>query len=113
MPPLCGGAARARSVNAGSKAAGPGYWMHETSGVLRPAVETFLAGGPLSPAQIAALRAYLRQWIMAPVWDGNPFAGLEDRAALAELRDTVDDLATREAIARWLGYAADEGIDPL
>jgi hypothetical protein len=39
----------------------PGYWMYETSGVLRPAVEAYLAGGPLSEAHIAALCAYLRQ----------------------------------------------------
>ena len=98
----------------GASVAEPHYWMHETSGVLRPVVEAFLAGGPLSPAQIATMRAYLRQWIMAEVWDRNPnAAGIEDRAALADLRATVGKLNSREALARWLGYAADEGIDPL
>jgi hypothetical protein len=31
----------------------PGYWMHETSGVLRPVVEAYLHGGPMTEADIA------------------------------------------------------------
>jgi hypothetical protein len=53
----------------------PGYWLHESSGVPRPAVEAYLAGEPMAEAQIAAMRAYLRQWIGSPVWDQNPYAG--------------------------------------
>lgn len=49
----------------------PGYWMHETSGVLRPAVEAYLNQRPMSKKQIAAMRAYLRQWIAAPEWRGE------------------------------------------
>lgn len=82
----------------------PGFWMHETSGVLRPAVEAYLAGGEMTPAQIAALRAYLRQWIAAP-WAPGP--------ALAALREGVDGLTSRPAIAAWLAWALREGIDPL
>lgn len=33
----------------------PDYWMHEVSGALRPAVEAYLAGGPMTAEQIAAL----------------------------------------------------------
>ena len=91
----------------------PGYWMAETSGVLRPAVEAYLDGGPLTAEHIASLRAYLRQWIMAEVWDGNPHAGGEERARLANLRAGIDDLTTRAAIARWLDDATDIGLDPL
>lgn len=80
----------------------PGFWMQETSGVLRPAVEAYLRGAPLAPDQIAALRAYLRQWIAAPLWHG-----------VDDLRDAVDGLTTREAIARWLTHADELGIDPL
>ncbi|HEY1301462.1 MAG TPA: hypothetical protein VGF07_13265 [Stellaceae bacterium] len=99
----------------GEVVAGPGYWMHETSGVLRPVVEVYLAGKPLSPHQIAILRAYLRQWIMAPIWDCNPYASNEDRVRLAELRAVFHRgrLTSREAIAGWLADALDEGIDPL
>jgi hypothetical protein len=35
----------------------PGYWLHETSSVLRPAIERYLRGEVLSPEDIAALRA--------------------------------------------------------
>ena len=82
----------------------PGYWMAETSGVLRPAVMAYLHGRPLSGGQVAALRAYLRQWIGAPCWQG---------AAIAELRRGIDDLTSREAITRWLDRAEAAGIDPL
>ena len=53
--------------------------------------------------QIAALRAYLRQWIAAP-WIGP---GIE------RLRTKVDRLQSREAIEDWLGDALAEDIDPL
>ena len=60
----------------------PFYWMYETSEVLRPAIE----------AQIAAMRAYLRQWIAAP-WKGP---------GIDALRQRIDDLTSREAIESWL-----------
>jgi hypothetical protein len=81
----------------------PGYWMHETSGVLRPAVEAYLQGRrALTGEEIAAIRAYLRQWIMAD-WQGD----------VSTLRASVDGLVSRTAIKRWLDDAAEWGIDPL
>ncbi|MCA1452818.1 hypothetical protein I6F35_06235 [Bradyrhizobium sp. BRP22] len=80
----------------------PGFWMHETSGVLRPAVEAYLQQRPMSPEQIAAMRAYLRQWIAAPLWGD-----------VDELRRDIDQLTDRAAIDHWLARAADVGIDPL
>jgi hypothetical protein len=82
----------------------PGYWMGETSGVLRPAVAAYLNGEPMTAAQIAAMRAYLRQWIAAPVWQGP---------TIAALRAAVDDLTNRNAIERWIDIAIDAGLDPL
>jgi hypothetical protein len=82
----------------------PGFWMHETSGVLRPVVEAYLKGEPLSGEQIATMRAYLRQWIEADVWDGP---------GIDVLRASVGTLTTRAAIRRWLDAAMDEAIDPL
>jgi hypothetical protein len=35
----------------------PGYWMHETSGRLRPAVEAYPKGAPMTGEQTAALSA--------------------------------------------------------
>jgi hypothetical protein len=83
---------------------GPGYWMYETSGALRPAMAAYLQRDELTPSEIAAIRAYLRQWIMAP-----GFAG----PAIDALRASVDGLTSRQAISRWLDIALDEGIDPL
>lgn len=80
-----------------------GYWMNETSGVLRPAIEGYLAGGDMTPEHIVAMRAYLRQWI------NGDFRGWR----IAELRREVELLTTREEIERWLGHAMDLGIDPL
>jgi hypothetical protein len=81
-----------------------GYWMDETSGRLRPAVEAYLRDEPMSQEHIAALRAYLRQWIADPGRRGP---------LIAALRNSIDDLTSRETIERWLNIALDAGIDPL
>jgi hypothetical protein len=80
----------------------PGFWMNETSGVLRPATETYLRGEPMTTEQIAAMRAYLRQWIEAPTWEGAD-----------NLKHRVDDLTNQDAIHEWLSDAIAIGIDPL
>lgn len=82
----------------------PSFWMHETSGVLRPAVEAYLLDQPMTDDQVAAMRAYLRQWI-AGDW--------HDDGALDRLRASIDGLTTRKAIHDWILAAVDEGIDPL
>lgn len=91
----------------------PGYWMHETSGVVRPAVEAYLHDEPMTAQQIAAMRAYLRQWIMSPLWDQNPHATTYHRAWLDQMRLRVGGLKDRAAIGRWLSDATDAGLDPL
>lgn len=82
----------------------PGYWRYETSGVLRPAIEAYLACGSMTPEHIAAMRAYLRQWINADGWVGEK---------VDELRGAIDGLTSREALAEWLVIADDAGLDPL
>lgn len=82
----------------------PGYWMYETSGALRPAIVAYLKGDALNDAEIAAIRAYLRQWIMADAWRGP---------AIDALRAGIDGLNSRSSIRRWLDVALDENIDPL
>ncbi len=79
-----------------------GYWMYETSGVLRPVVERYLNGETLDDAGIAIMRAYLKQWM-----DGGPWknaAGLGDRVA---------SIASTAALRSWLDDAAEVGIDPM
>lgn len=81
----------------------PGYWMYETSGKLRPVIEAYLAGGPMTAEQVAIMRVYLRQWMACP-WRGP---------LIIMLRRMIDDIGTREDIAAWLRAAEREGIDPL
>ena len=83
---------------------GPAYWMHETTGVLRPAVEAYLHGERMTPDQIAAMRAYLRQWIADDNWEGP---------LIDPLRTMVNDIRTQTDISRWLDLADDAAIDPL
>lgn len=82
----------------------PGYWRNERSGVLEPAVKAYLAGDELTPAEIAALRGYFRQWVNAPAFKG---------ADVEALRQQVDGLTSKQAIDRWLDDAIKAGIDPL
>jgi hypothetical protein len=91
----------------------PGYWIHETTGVLRPAVQAYLFHEPMTEQHIAAMLAYLRQWIESSAWDANPFGGSEYRDRLAELRAETYGLTSREAIDSWLAKAESIGIDPL
>ena len=89
----------------------PKYWMYETGGKLRPAMERYLEGQPAEPDDIKFIRAYLRQWIDSPVWDGG--AEGETRTALDELRSKVHELQNRHQVEMWLELALDLGIDPL
>ena len=82
----------------------PGYWMHETSGALRPAVEAYLNNGEMTPRHIGAMRAYLRQWINSGNWKGPMIDPLQTR---------VEEIVTRKDIDDWLNLAEREGIDPL
>ncbi len=77
--------------------------MYETGDVLRPAILTYLDGRALTMAQVAAIRAYLRQWMAAP-WAGPD---------IEELRRLVDTLTDDRAIDAWLERALKSGIDPL
>jgi hypothetical protein len=81
----------------------PGYWMNESPGVLRPAITAYLHGGEMTLLHIAAMRAYLRQWM------AGPLQGPE----IAALRDGIDRLQNRAAIEAWLDRALEAGIDPL
>lgn len=79
----------------------PGYWMHETSGVLRPAVVAYLNHRPMTNADIAAMRAYLRQWMEGPWEDAG------------DLFVRIDEIKDSASLTRWLDDALDLGIDPL
>jgi hypothetical protein len=83
----------------------PRYWRYETSGVLAPVVTAYIQGRELTEAEVGVMRAYLRQWILAPVWAGD--------SELRALRENVERIRTRRDIDAWLMAALDEGHDPL
>jgi hypothetical protein len=83
---------------------GPGYWMNEQSGKLKPAVLAYLKGERLDDVQIGFIRAYLRQWIDSPMWRGDE---------VEALREGVDRLVDRASIRDWLDDALKANIDPL
>jgi hypothetical protein len=91
----------------------PGYWMDETTGILRPAVEAYLTRAEMTTEQIAALRAYLRQWVNSSVWDQNPHAGTQAKLWLSRLRTSIGNLTTRETISDWIDDAIALGMEPL
>jgi hypothetical protein len=82
----------------------PKFWMAETSGVLLPSVERFLLGKDLDSQDIANLRAYIRQWIFSPVWEGPD---------IDSLRDMVDSITSKAQLHLWVKRALEEGIDPF
>ena len=81
----------------------PGYWQNETSGVLQPAVKAYLAGTPMTDNQIAAMRAYLRQW-MTGAFIG-PYANT--------LRVMIDQIVDQPSLEAWMRLAHATAIDPL
>jgi hypothetical protein len=83
----------------------PKYWMHETSGVLRPAVEAYLNGEPLSPSDVRILRAYLFQWVQSPVWAPS--------GILEALRLRVAAIADEGELRACVNAAVELGLDPL
>lgn len=81
----------------------PGYWMHETSGVLRPVVTRYLAGAELHEGELGIMRAYLDQW-MGALWLGR---------SVEDLRERIPQINTTAELREWLLDALDAGIDPL
>lgn len=85
----------------------PGYWFHETSGILKPAIVDYLNNAPISAERIRILKAYFYQWID----DGSWRMGADDKQKLLE---TLIKAQTRKDLAQWLDVLEDEfTIDPL
>jgi hypothetical protein len=82
----------------------PGYWMRETSGILRPIIERYLDGESLNSHQLAVMRGYLRQWIYAEGFFGPD---------VAWLRAHVGDVTDMHTLHIWLERALEAGVCPL
>ena len=89
----------------------PLYWQHSSSTELRPAIKRYLRGQRLGVHDIELIQAYLRQWIMSPVWDQMSSPGTD--AILLNLRARIGRLWTEVAIRHWIETAVAWGLDPL
>lgn len=84
----------------------PKYWMFETSGVLEPVIRAYLQGDDLNKRQVDLMRAYLYQWVSAPVW-GAP-GGILEAVCLQ-----VSVIACTQDIDAAISAMVTLGIDPL
>ena len=80
----------------------PRYWA--MSGVFQPSVEAYLKDLEMTPEQIVAMRAYLRQWMEKGNWLGE---------SVGDLKAMARRIKTQADIDKWLDLALREGIDPL
>lgn len=83
----------------------PGYWRNETSGVLIPAVEAYLNRQHMTSEQVAAMRAYFRQWLVKGAWAGGD--------EIKNLTRDISKITTQHDISGWLDRALLLNIDPL
>ncbi len=81
----------------------PRFWMEEQTGVLEDAVETYIAGGPLKPAQLAAIKIYLKQFV-----ERAPLVG---EAKVNLLSQKVDRLKTTRDIENFADEVAEFGAE--
>lgn len=83
----------------------PKFWMNESSGILKPVIEAYVNGKELTDKQIALMRAYLYQWVAAPVWIQT--------AALEILKLRVAAIKTNDDLRTAISKAVEMNIDPL
>jgi len=81
----------------------PRFWMEEQTGVLEDAVETYIAGNPLKPAQLAAIKIYLKQFV-----ERAPLVG---EAKVNLLSQKVDRLKTTRDIENFADEVAEFGAE--
>jgi hypothetical protein len=91
----------------------PKYWMHETGGELRRAVERYLTGSEMSIHDCRLVILYLQQWVNSPVWDANPIQSVNSKRKLSQLREGAAAARTRDDIEACTHLAVDLGLDPF
>jgi hypothetical protein len=81
----------------------PRFWMEEQTGVLEDAVDTYLNGERLSPAQLGALKTYLKQFV-----ERAPLAG---EANVPRLLQKLDRVRTTREIEDFADELAEYGAE--
>jgi hypothetical protein len=90
----------------------PKYWTLELREV-SVAVQAYRTGKDLTVRDVLLMREYLRQWVDSPVWEMNPHETDGSRQWLAELRQRVRAIASRNDIAPCLSIMTARRMDPL
>jgi hypothetical protein len=88
--------------------------MNETTGKLKPVIETYLLRpSEMTLRDVAIMRTYLVQWIGSPAWEAMPH-GTEDFAeGLAALRLEAGAIRTVREIDAAIAHMTEAGLDPL
>jgi hypothetical protein len=90
----------------------PKYWTFERP-ELSVAVQACMAGHVLTVRDVALMRAYLKQWVDSPVWEGYPYETDGGRQWLAELRERVRAIALPADFKQALSIMTARRMDPL
>lgn len=85
---------------------GPGYWKHETSGVLAPVVQAYLNGEKLNAFELRIMQNYVYQWVAHPTWK-------ETNGRLQTLILKVAAIETQADLQQCIEAATLLGLDPL
>ena len=83
----------------------PHFWMTEQSGRLEAAVETYLDGDALTPAELDLIKQYLRQYLERALMAGNA-----NRGALLR---RLDALRSNRDIERLADELSEYGVEPF
>ncbi len=83
----------------------PHFWMTEQSGRLAGAVEAYLNGDPLNPAQLDLIKQYLRQYVGRAVMTSDA-----DRGALLR---KIEALRNNADLERYADELAEVGVEPF
>src|SRR5262245_41737551 len=83
----------------------PHFWMTEQSGRLEAAVEAYLDGDALTPAELDLIKQYLRQYLERALMAGNA-----NRAALLR---RLDALRSNRDIERLADELSEYGVEPF
>ena len=81
----------------------PRFWMEETTGILNDAVETYMNGEKLSPAQLTAIKVYLRQYVERAMLAGP--------ANKPKLLQKLDKLKNRIELEHFADEVAEFGAE--
>ncbi|WP_129670649.1 hypothetical protein [Candidatus Chloroploca sp. Khr17] len=83
----------------------PRFWMEETTGVLAAAIEVYMRGEKLAPAQLELIQIYLRQYLERAV--------IAEDAMRSRLLDRIGRVRTIGDLERLADSLSEAGVEPF